>query len=995
MPPPSKVFDNLLISLRRFRDDLIHGSTDSGACGYKWLVPKVDPSSVTVPLKPRPAPPQLPQTVQRPTRPRSGVPATAPTQVTSAGGIYLSNSKSRVAQEVRPALVPKPLEDDQDEPWMRKIRGRRLWRSKELRREQEHATREQEYIGPVVPLTSPAQPRQTGLVQQQVTATYSKKMVTSYRNSLYVAGAGRSPPESVQASDDGPSPSPSSSQQWAGQGRRRSSSEGDRSFVALPKIKPTLTPLRQAAPRPPPAGWVSASTTPRDPASTITSQTSQPKIASKPRTLEDFVVDASNQLLSGSDKPRLLWCTVDSDSDYRGLESDYFNHFQFNRVLTTKAGLARSLLEYQTASGVCVDGFFPRCYDAASRAEREDFVVDFRRCAALKVVQLHVYLDTQQSGGVGARAYQCNVDLIRAAGLVLKRWCLDLDPEHFDDEGDAEVSSLDEETWDALVLYSELTQAQLCDEEDEGLLKFPRKRFSRPAGGDLELLMDELLASTPRTPRRKTAARPSCVREWPEFQSHTWGQAAADLRDSMQDLLSQLQGLYPQYTLQGSWVGRNVWVVKPGTNSKGSGVECMNTLPELLHSCDRMPNRIVQKYIERPLLLFSGRKFDIRQWVLVRSVTPLKVFIFSECYLRLCNNMYDLGDLRDRERHISNWQVNRFGRNVVEGAAASLAEFRSELRELRGTDDFWETALLPQLKTIVVEVLRAVEDQLKPRAQSFEVFGFDLMVDEDMRMWLLEVNLSPGCEARTPFLENMLSRMSKRLIEVAVLGQEEPDGLEPDWVKICDDLEEGASTRRAVAELHRRSKSDRQTAPNLTVQGQGLKLPKRLKALEAVPVQTVRSTPAVRPQGPMGPRHVRVSSEPEVETLPAALTSPLCGHASGSDVEVKEDLERTLLPHFETADEKCDPASGTLRPPAEEGNSDVEPFEESCPKSEVPASESGTFEETSPLDNEEQRKSHSYDGFEEDQAEEALESPHHGPTEDQDEDGFEEDFEEP
>ena len=84
----------------------------------------------------------------------------------------------------------------------------------------------------------------------------------------------------------------------------------------------------------------------------------------------------------------------------------------------------------------------------------------------------------------------------------------------------------------------------------------------------------------------------------------------------------------------------------------------MNTLPEILHHCERMPNRLVQKYIERPLLLFSGRKFDIRQWVLVKSVAPLRVFLFSECYLRLCNSMYDLGDLKDRERHVSNWQVN-------------------------------------------------------------------------------------------------------------------------------------------------------------------------------------------------------------------------------------------------------------------------------------------------------------------------------------------------
>jgi hypothetical protein len=98
------------------------------------------------------------------------------------------------------------------------------------------------------------------------------------------------------------------------------------------------------------------------------------------------------------------------------------------------------------------------------------------------------------------------------------------------------------------------------------------------------------------------------------------------------------------------------------------------------------------------------------------------------------------------------------------------------------------------------------------------------MIDEGMRMWLLEVNLSPGCEGRTPFLERMLERMSKRLLEVAVGGQEAPDGEKPDWIKVCDDgLADAVATGESVP-------ASAAALPagtfDLVVQGQGLRAAK-------------------------------------------------------------------------------------------------------------------------------------------------------------------------
>eukprot|EP00932_Pfiesteria_piscicida_P021479 SRR837773.8268.p1 GENE.SRR837773.8268~~SRR837773.8268.p1 ORF type:complete len:273 (-),score=38.11 SRR837773.8268:1-741(-) len=183
--------------------------------------------------------------------------------------------------------------------------------------------------------------------------------------------------------------------------------------------------------------------------------------------------------------------------------------------------------------------------------------------------------------------------------------------------------------------------------------------------------------------------------------------------------------------------------------------------------------------------------------------------------------MYDLGDLQDRERHISNWQVNRHGRHghVADGAVASLQAFRQELCDMTGREDYWDAELLPKIETLIVHTLRASKEQLEPRSRSFELFGFDIIIDEAMRPWLLEVNLSPGCDCRTPFLQNMLSRMSKRLIEVAVLGKTAPDGELPDWKplpSLDEDWEQVPGARTACA-------------PDLSINGQVIRLPYQQK----------------------------------------------------------------------------------------------------------------------------------------------------------------------
>ena len=75
---------------------------------------------------------------------------------------------------------------------------------------------------------------------------------------------------------------------------------------------------------------------------------------------------------------------------------------------------------------------------------------------------------------------------------------------------------------------------------------------------------------------------------------------------------------------------------------------------------------VVQEYLDRPFLI-NKLKFDLRLYVLLTSVRPLRLYLYQEGLGRFATKEYssDLADIADRFIHITNFSVNKNNTDFV------------------------------------------------------------------------------------------------------------------------------------------------------------------------------------------------------------------------------------------------------------------------------------------------------------------------------------------
>ena len=183
------------------------------------------------------------------------------------------------------------------------------------------------------------------------------------------------------------------------------------------------------------------------------------------------------------------------------------------------------------------------------------------------------------------------------------------------------------------------------------------------------------------------------------------------------------------------------FIAKPPEGSCGHGIKIVtfNDFYTIHH------NAVVSEYVSRPLTIDSF-KFDMRIYVLVTSYAPLRAFVYKEGLARFATEIYNVGK-ENVYSQLTNATLNKHGRNWSNDFKWKLSDLLLEIehRFKQSADEIFK-----MIVDVVAKTLAFIQPTMSPNQRTsvinpfFELYGFDLLLDRDFQMWLLEINTNPS-----------------------------------------------------------------------------------------------------------------------------------------------------------------------------------------------------------------------------------------------------------
>ncbi|KAJ8315411.1 hypothetical protein KUTeg_007561 [Tegillarca granosa] len=213
------------------------------------------------------------------------------------------------------------------------------------------------------------------------------------------------------------------------------------------------------------------------------------------------------------------------------------------------------------------------------------------------------------------------------------------------------------------------------------------------------------------------------------------------------------------------------WICKPADLSRGRGIFVFRDISELQYDC----TAVVQRYISNPFLI-GGYKFDIRIYVAVPSFHPLSIYVYQEGIVRFSTEKFDLNSLNNVFAHLTNTSINKHSpayttdkERIGPGCKWTISQLRYYFHQNNIDDNMTWIRIM----NIVTLTMLIQAPQVPKTRNCFELYGFDILIDENLKPWLLEVNFSPAlsidCQSdvvvKKPMLHDLMDLMNFKEVD--------------------------------------------------------------------------------------------------------------------------------------------------------------------------------------------------------------------------------------
>ena len=217
-----------------------------------------------------------------------------------------------------------------------------------------------------------------------------------------------------------------------------------------------------------------------------------------------------------------------------------------------------------------------------------------------------------------------------------------------------------------------------------------------------------------------------------------------------------------------------LWIIKPPASARGIGIRVISSWSEL----PRKRDLICSQYIYNPLLI-NNRKFDLRLYVAVTSFDPMRCYLHSEGIVRFASDPYRFSlnskQVKNRFMHLTNYSITKKKLAKKDSATEDTVpkhnqEALFDKPEFSMSDSKWSLEVLKKymaikgldydgamgkIEELIIKTMMSVHQQNSAgvrmsttnKSSCYEMFGFDVLLDENLKPWLMEVNISPAMKA--------------------------------------------------------------------------------------------------------------------------------------------------------------------------------------------------------------------------------------------------------